>query len=120
MLIIGNGDYLSNWPSNMLIIWLDDIHFPPPKPSVTNILGGAGTYSALGARLLSPPPRSKSIGWVVDVGSDFPHEIRDAINDWDTSCVMRATPERLTTRGWNSYGEGEKRGKSGRSIPATD
>ncbi|KAI9794729.1 MAG: hypothetical protein M1833_007386 [Piccolia ochrophora] len=88
---------------------IDDIHFPPPKPSVMDILGGAGTYSALGARLFSPEPMSRKVGWVVDAGSDFPNQIRETIKRWNTSCVIRETPERLTTRGWNEYGEGEKR-----------
>jgi hypothetical protein len=73
-------------------------------------MGGAGTYSALGARLMSPPPLSKSVGWVVDTGSDFPEQLRITIRDWNSSCVLRETPQRLTTRGWNGYGEGEQRG----------
>jgi hypothetical protein len=88
----------------------DEIEFPPPKPPVTNILGGAGTYSALGARLFSPPPRSGAVGWIVDAGSDFPHELREAIAQWATGALIRETPQRLTTRGWNGYGEHEHRG----------
>jgi hypothetical protein len=89
---------------------IDEIHFPPPTPPVTNILGGAGSYSALGARLFSPPPTSKSVGWIVDCGSDFPAELRECIASWETGVVVRETPGRLTTRGWNGYGEGEVRG----------
>ncbi|PVI01832.1 Ribokinase-like protein [Periconia macrospinosa] len=88
---------------------IDEIEFPPPKPPVKDILGGAGSYSALGARLFSPPPRSKSVGWIVDCGSDFPSELRDTIAKWDTGVVMRETPQRLTTRGWNGYGDNEHR-----------
>ncbi|KAF2473002.1 Ribokinase-like protein [Lindgomyces ingoldianus] len=88
---------------------IDEIEFPPPKPPVTNILGGAGSYSALGARIFSPPPRSKAVGWIVDCGSDFPPELRETIARWDTSCLIRETPHRLTTRGWNGYGEHEHR-----------
>ncbi|CAI6330896.1 unnamed protein product [Periconia digitata] len=88
---------------------IDEIEFPPPKPPVKDILGGAGSYSALGARLFSPPPRSKSVGWVVDCGSDFPGELRETIAAWDTGVVLRETPERLTTRGWNGYGDNEHR-----------
>jgi hypothetical protein len=39
-------------------------------------MGGAGTFSAIGARLFSPPPRSKSVGWIIDAGTDFPDELR--------------------------------------------
>ena len=90
---------------------LDEIEFPPPKPPVKDILGGAGTYSALGARIFSPSPKSKTVGWIVDCGSDFPPELREAIAQWDTGVLIRETPERLTTRGWNGYGENEHRGK---------
>ncbi|KAK4140653.1 uncharacterized protein C8A04DRAFT_31830 [Dichotomopilus funicola] len=82
---------------------IDEIEFPPPKPPVYNILGGAGSYSALGARLFSPPPSSKTVGWIVDQGSDFPPSITTQINSWETSAVFRHDPSRLTTRGWNGY-----------------
>ena len=38
----------------------DEIEYLPPRPPARDILGGAGSYSALGARLFSPPPLSKS------------------------------------------------------------
>lgn len=88
----------------------DEIEFLPPTPPVKDILGGAGSYSALGARLFAPPPRSKSVAWFVDCGSDFPSELRQAIAKWNTGVVMRETPHRLTTRGWNGYGDKEHRG----------
>lgn len=89
----------------------DEIEFPPPKPPVKDIVGGAGTYSALGARIFSPPPKSRGVGWIVDCGSDFPHQLRDYIAQWDTGVLMRETPNRLTTRGWNGYvGGNEHRG----------
>ena len=95
----------------MLMYQKDEIHYKPPRPPVYNILGGAGSYSALGARLFSPPPLSKSVGWIVDAGRDFPVELREVIGRWETTCVVRETPERLTTRGWNGYGENEQRGE---------
>jgi sugar/nucleoside kinase (ribokinase family) len=102
-------DYLANRGAH----WLpdkDDIEFEPPKPPVKNVLGGAGSYSALGARLFSAPPISKTVGWVVDKGSDFPPEISDLINTWETTAIIRDDPDRLTTRGWNGYeGASEKR-----------
>ncbi|KAI0913634.1 Ribokinase-like protein [Ustulina deusta] len=88
---------------------IDDIEYLPPTPPVKDILGGAGTYSALGARLLSPPPRSGSVGWVVDKGSDFPPDLDALIRSWGTSVLLRETPERLTTRGWNGYDEHQNR-----------
>ncbi|KAL9060155.1 MAG: hypothetical protein Q9162_000769 [Coniocarpon cinnabarinum] len=88
---------------------IDEIHFQPPKEPVFDILGGAGPYAALGARLLSPESLSGSIGWIVDAGSDFPTELRQIIASWRTSCLIRETPERLTTRAWNGYGSNERR-----------
>ncbi|TGJ84505.1 hypothetical protein E0Z10_g4274 [Xylaria hypoxylon] len=88
---------------------IDEIEYLPPTPPVKDILGGAGTYSALGARLLSPPPRSGSVGWVVDKGSDFPPDLEDVIMSWGTSVLLRETPERVTTRGWNGYDEHQNR-----------
>ncbi|EFX03733.1 carbohydrate/purine kinase [Grosmannia clavigera kw1407] len=92
----------------MLII--DDIEYLPPRPPVRDVLGGAGAYAALGARLFSPAPRlSRSIGWVVDQGSDFPAAMRAQIDGWQTAVVLREDAGRLTTRGWNGYDVGERR-----------
>ncbi|TLD38854.1 gb [Venturia nashicola] len=110
---MGNQDASNGTPEigfvSLGMFIIDEIYFPPPKPPVKNILGGAGAYSALGARIFSPPPLSKTVSWIVDCGSDFPIELRQAIAQWDTSCLLRETPERLTTRGWNGYGENEHR-----------
>ncbi len=93
----------------LLISYEDEIEYLPPKPPVKDILGGAGTYSALGARLLSPPPLSKSVGWIVDQGSDFPESMTALVNSWETSVLLRPTPDRLTTRGWNGYVDASER-----------
>ena len=73
-------------------------------------MGGAGSYAALGARMLGVPEHPKLIGHVVHKGSDFPAELLQEINSWKTDCVFIETPERLTTRAWNQYGEDEYRG----------
>jgi sugar/nucleoside kinase (ribokinase family) len=91
---------------------IDDIYPPPDAEDQTpqiNVIGGAGTYSALGARLFSPPPLSRSVGWIVDCGTDFPQELRSLIDSWKTSVLLRPR-DALTTRGWNGYGESEHRG----------
>jgi sugar/nucleoside kinase (ribokinase family) len=71
-------------------------------------MGGAGTFSAVGARLFSPPPQSKSVGWIVDAGTDFPTELKEHISSWETGVLIqpRNAP---TTRGWNGYGENDHR-----------
>jgi sugar/nucleoside kinase (ribokinase family) len=93
----------------MLTPPIDEIEFAHPKPPVQDILGGAGTYSALGARLFSPPPTSRAVGWIVDQGSDFPPVLTTLIESWETSALFRSDPQRLTTRGWNSYDGAENR-----------
>lgn len=81
----------------------DEIEFPPPQPTAHDIPGGAGTYSALGARLFSPPPVSKTVGWIVDQGTDWPAALTTLLTSWETSCLLRPSSTRLTTRGWNGY-----------------
>jgi hypothetical protein len=88
----------------------DDIEYPPPKPPMKDIVGGAGSYSALGARIFSPRPLSRKVAWIVDCGSDFPPDLRNFIAHWDSGALVRETPDRLTTRGWNGYGQNEHRG----------
>ena len=88
---------------------LDDIY---PAPSHTNqepnrgVIGGAGTFSALGARLLSPGALSKSVAWIVDAGTDFPTATKSELDLWKISLQWRQRgPKELTTRGWNGYRE---------------
>ncbi|KAE8452628.1 hypothetical protein EG329_013887 [Mollisiaceae sp. DMI_Dod_QoI] len=88
---------------------IDEIHYLPPKPPVFDILGGAGSFSALGARLFSPPPLSHTISWIIDRGSDFPPHLTSQITSWSTSCLIRDDFSRLTTRGWNGYDTAENR-----------
>lgn len=71
-------------------------------------MGGAGTFSAIGARLFSPPPQSKSVGWIIDAGTDFPEELRTIVSSWNTGALIQPR-NALTTRGWNGYGENDHR-----------
>jgi sugar/nucleoside kinase (ribokinase family) len=87
----------------------DDIDFLPPTPPARNVVGGGSTYAVIGARIISPRPTSSSIGWVVDKGTDFPPHLVSLIDSWDTRCVFRPNPDRLTTRGWNGYTSVENR-----------
>lgn len=63
----------------------------------------------MGARVFSPPPASRAVGWIVDAGSDFPESVRGTITSWDTGVYLRPR-DALTTRGWNGYGENDHRG----------
>ncbi|KAL1955569.1 hypothetical protein VTO42DRAFT_8448 [Malbranchea cinnamomea] len=88
---------------------IDEIEFERPTPPVKDIIGGAGSYAVVGARIVFGRESSRHVGWVVDTGADFPPSIRDTISSWETNCLMRENPTRLTTRGWNGYGDNEKR-----------
>ncbi|KAL4915547.1 pfkB family carbohydrate kinase [Aspergillus aurantiobrunneus] len=88
---------------------LDDIDFGGSQPNVKNVLGGAASFAVVGARLAAGKEYSRSVSWIVDVGSDFPQEVLDEIKAWDTDCVFRTDPRRLTTRAWNGYGPNENR-----------
>ncbi|OQN97911.1 hypothetical protein B0A48_16222 [Cryoendolithus antarcticus] len=68
---------------------IDDIYPPPSHPDQIpqkDIIGGAGTYSAIGARLL----------------------YAKFIASWQTGVLLRPR-DALTTRGWNGYGENDHR-----------
>lgn len=78
--------------------------------SLKDIIGGAGTYAAFGARYFLPSPASKGVGWIVDSGSDFPESIRKDLFALDTTMIFRKDDSRLTTRGWNGYTENDYRG----------
>ena len=88
---------------------LDDIYYPLPRAPVTDIIGGAGSYAVLGARIMQGS--GHGIGWTVHVGSDFPEHVRKEIESWGTECQFIDTPGRLTTRGLNTYRQQERRGK---------
>ena len=98
----------------MLII--DDIFYPVPRLPALNVLGGAGSYAVLGARLIRGAERAGSIGWTVHEGSDFPEAVKHQIGGWKTSCLIKKTPHRLTTRALNIYRQNEVRGKVDSTI----
>ena len=91
---------------------VDEIEFTNGKGTETTIIGGAGTYAALGARLAAGARNAHGVGWIVDQGSDFPPEFKSVIDRWQTSCLFRSDLNRLTTRAWNGYGADEYRCRS--------
>ncbi|KAL8700271.1 MAG: hypothetical protein Q9201_005542 [Fulgogasparrea decipioides] len=82
---------------------IDEIHHAPPKAPDLDVMGGGGLYAALGARLFRPPPSSSRVGLVIHQGHDFPPNIRETIDLWDTDCQFVQTPNRATTRAYNRY-----------------
>ncbi|KAK9360938.1 Ribokinase-like protein [Lipomyces starkeyi] len=87
---------------------IDEIHHLDGT-SQYDVIGGAGTYAAYGARYFLPYPLSKGVGWFVDAGSDFPEVIKEELFSLQTTMIFREDQTRLTTRGWNRYGENEFR-----------
>ena len=90
---------------------IDEIEYTGDHAPAKSIMGGAGTYAALGARLVAGREHAGQVSWIVDAGSDFPPHFRTQLQNWETGCVLRTDNSRLTTRAWNGYGENEYRGK---------
>lgn len=88
---------------------IDEIDYVNNKGSKTSIIGGAGTYVALGARLVAGKQNADSVGWIVDMGSDFPPCFKSTLDAWQTRCLFREDVTRLTTRAWNGFDENEER-----------
>ena len=95
----------------------DDIYQQsPPKLLYSNVLGGAGIYAALGARVFRAEDvcgekDCKSVGMIVHEGCDFPIDAKAELESWHLSSVFVKTPQRLTTRGKNTYSPEGHRGK---------
>ena len=100
----------------------DDIYQQsPPKLLHSNVLGGAGVYAALGARIFKgkgvhDEKDSKSIGIIVHQGSDFPLDAKAELESWQLSSLFSKTPQRLTTRGKNTYTRDGVRGEYKNAI----
>ena len=95
----------------LLSQFLDDV-YPESTPPKLGILGGAGTYATVGARMFYPGKKAKNVGFVVHTGSDFTRSTRDEIDSWKSGIHFIDTPKRETTRGKNVYSDGIR----GRSI----
>ena len=91
------------------LIYADEIEYVGSQRRQESVIGGAGTYAALGARLVAGAEYSGSVGWIVDIGYDFPVQFREMIELWRTSCLFREDKSRLTTKAWNKYGPGDHR-----------
>lgn len=76
------------------------------EPPQINIIGGAGTYAIIGARIISPLSQASKISGIIDMGSDFPSEIKQELDTWKTGTIFRNNPNRLSTRGVNIYHNG--------------
>lgn len=75
----------------------------------TNLPGGAGYFAAIGAGIHLPRESRRLCGFILDQGSDFPDSTVTQVNSCHMGVVVRKDASRLTTRGWNRYGEREYR-----------
>ena len=86
----------------------DDI-YPEAGPPLQDILGGAGTYATVSARLFCQRGASVRVGFVVHAGNELSQELRDEIASWKSGAHIIDTPDRMTTRGKNTYVDGIRR-----------
>lgn len=89
MFIIDENEYPSSWN----------------RPSEYNIIGGAGSYSIVGARIIAGKKYGHLITGVIDRGYDFPQEVQQELDSWGTGILFRTDNSRMTTRGKNTYDE---------------
>ena len=69
---------------------------PPPILILTCI-------AIIGARLFCPLPNSKSIGWMLNAGPDFPVSVRSWLSHLNITTIIREREDRQTTIGIVSY-----------------
>ncbi|ROV98006.1 hypothetical protein VMCG_06954 [Cytospora schulzeri] len=81
---------------------IDEIRFPT-KETLLDVPGGSGLYATLGARLLQAAPRSKSVGYVLLAGYDFPEAILHLLQKWETRLHIHQMPNHPSTRGLLIY-----------------
>lgn len=62
--------------------------------------------ATLGARLIVSSTRSRSIGYVILAGNDFPDTVLDKVRAWDLSVHVKAKPKMPSTRGLLKYQDG--------------
>lgn len=74
-----------------------------------DILGGAGTFATVGARLFCPGDSSVGVGFVVHAGDELSQTLRDEIASWKSGTHIIETPNRMTTQGKNIYVDGIRR-----------
>lgn len=106
---------------------IDEIVNKNTGERLTDIVGGGGTFAALGATIVATAKHNfqqknvlseknkalsvaERIKFIVDCGSDFPYEtVQSQLDAWGIGIIYRKDSSRLTTRGYNEYGPGDFR-----------
>ncbi|ODV97210.1 hypothetical protein PACTADRAFT_48959 [Pachysolen tannophilus NRRL Y-2460] len=108
----GNGENNDqNFPivfTSMGMFIIDEIHFPN-QPAQYDVLGGGGTWGVVGSRVILSSKHSGEVGMIIDYGTDCPDKIKEEVAGWGIDAIIRENESRLTTRGWNMYGDNEFR-----------
>lgn len=68
--------------------------------TLDDIIGGAGTFAAVGSRLFTAP---RQTGFIVDYGSDTPSEVEAKMESFGFNADVRRNEKRKCTRGLNTY-----------------
>ncbi|KAI8393299.1 Ribokinase-like protein [Radiomyces spectabilis] len=87
---------------------IDNIRFEDGREQL-NILGGAGIFAIYGMRLWQPRSLSKSIGYVVQKGFDYPESLDKELHSLEMSLIEKVHEDKPTTRGWNYFGAHDHR-----------
>lgn len=67
---------------------------------LNDVIGGAGTYAAIGSRVFTRPGET---GFIVDYGSDVPVSVENTLSSLGLALHVRRDKGRLCTRGLNTY-----------------
>ncbi|KAG2733737.1 hypothetical protein G9P44_003262 [Scheffersomyces stipitis] len=97
--------------TSMGMFIIDDNIYPPSwnRKNDTDIIGGGGPYAIVGATMIAGRENGHRVSGIIDKGSDFPKKVEEQLNSWQSGVIFRENPERLTTRGVNTYDENHVR-----------
>jgi hypothetical protein len=66
-------------------------------------LTGLNHQATLGARLFLPAAESRTLGWILHVGKDFPHDLENKLADWGATLIVSRRQNVPSTRGLLEY-----------------
>ena len=67
------------------------------------IVGGAGPYAAIAARIFNPGEQSTRVGLILHEGKDFPKVAKEQIEAFNMHAMFMDRSDSNTTRGSNVY-----------------
>lgn len=82
------------------MVIIDNIHMPN-KPALYDVLGGSATFVTLGQRLFAS--ELSEVGCLLVAGEDFPQTVKEEIQNWGTTLVLKERTNARSTRGKLEY-----------------